>query len=382
MLMSDQRAGLYIHVPFCSAVCPYCDFAVEVGRADKRAAYVDALVAEARLCVDWTHPIDTVYFGGGTPSLLTFEQLSHLLAQLRQCLPIDPMATVFLEANPEDVSPDTAASWHNLGVRYLSLGVQSFDADELRTLGRRHTPEQAVRAVQDCMASGFDTVSVDLMFGLPGQLPERWQRSLQTVVALGPPHVSCYQLTVHEGTTFGRWRDRGKLVELPEEGQADLFDMTHHVLAQGGWCAYEVSNFARAVEHQSAHNMKYWSHTPYLGLGPSAHSFDGNSRWWNERSYGQYAASLKTGRRPVDGVEMLTNTERALETVMLRLRAADGIDLVRFERDFGVDLVGRNRAYIDASVEDGLLEVSAGRLRPTLDGLAVADGMAAALRLD
>ena len=183
-----------------------------------------------------------------------------------------PAPWVFLEANPEDVTPEACAAWRALGVRTLSLGVQSFSDEALRFLGRRHSGRQARAAVETALAAGFDTVSIDLIFGLRGQTAEDWRRELAAAVELAPQHLSCYQLTIHPRTRFGVQAKHGQLSELPEDDQATLFELTHRFLADAGWPAYEVSNFARGPAHQSRHNRKYWDHTPYLGLGPSAHS--------------------------------------------------------------------------------------------------------------
>ena len=378
-----MNPGLYLHVPFCSAICPYCDFAVTRGGAERRAAFVDAVVAEAALWQGaWTAGrFDTVYLGGGTPSLLAPAQLARLLDALRTHLPVAPGAWITLEANPEDATAETLAALRDLGVSGLSLGVQSFDPAALKFLGRRHGPEGARRAVERALAAGFPWVSVDLIFGLPGerQAPAGLVRTLETAAALGPHHVSCYQLTFHEGTPFWRGRERGVIHELPEPEQAAAYETVLEVLRGAGYEPYEVSNFARGAEsgadHRSRHNRKYWHHTPYLGLGPSAHSFDGARRWWNVRDEGAWRERVRAGERPVAGDEVLGRDELALEAVMLGLRTAGGVDLGRFRERFGVDLVARNEALVERLAAEGLVVVEGGRLRPTLKGFAVADGL-------
>jgi len=377
-----EDAGLYVHVPFCSAVCPYCDFAVRIGSAPERAAFAALLRAEAALWGAWDRPIDTVYVGGGTPSRLDPGQLEPVLAALRAELPVRSDAQLFLEANPEDITPERIGEWRALGVSFLSLGVQSFHDDELRALGRRHDGREARSAVEASLEGGFDTVSVDLMFGLPGQDPTAWSRNLDLVLALGPGHISCYQLTIHENTAFGRRRARGRLTEMHENDQADFFATTHARLADAGWAAYEVSNFARAPQHRSRHNRKYWRHVPYLGLGPSAHSFDGSRhRWWNHRGLNDYARRITRGERAVEADEALDREALALEALMLGLRTVEGIDLPGYRRRYGVDLHGLNRPLIATLTEEGLVQCEADALRPTRRGLAVADGLAARFRL-
>jgi oxygen-independent coproporphyrinogen-3 oxidase len=301
---------------------------------------------------------------------------------VRARLPIEPDSKWFIEVNPEDVDVARARSWQGLGFTNVSLGVQSFRADELRRLGRRHDREQARQAVEICLNGGFDTVSIDLMFGLPGQTPAAWRESLDLAIALAPQHLSCYQLSVHEGTTFGRWRDRGKLTEMPETEQADLFELTHRRLSSSGWLAYEVSNFAVSTQHQSRHNKKYWQHAPYLGLGPSSHSFDGRRRWWNERDLGRYRRKVANRHKPIADGEILSREELALEALLLGLRTTEGIALEVFSRKYGIDLGGSNAALIDTLAAERLLEVRNGRLCPTLAGLAVADGLAGRFRLN
>jgi oxygen-independent coproporphyrinogen III oxidase len=387
--------GLYLHVPFCSAICPYCDFSVLKGGLPARKRFVEHLIAEVTLAApEWRgpRPFDTVYFGGGTPSLLPAEDLERVLGACRSHLTLaTPAPWIFLEANPEDVTPDACAAWRGLGVRTVSLGVQSFSDDALRFLGRRHSVEQGRAAVETAQAAGFDTVSIDLIFGLPGQTPEAWRRELATVGALGPGHVSCYQLTIHARTRFGVAAKRGQLSEMPEGEQAVLFELTHRLLADAGYSAYEVSNFARRRDHESRHNRKYWDHTPYLGLGPSAHSLavedaggrPAARRWWNERRTLRWEGRVAAGERPVEGEESLGPKELATEAVMLGLRTTAGIDLDDFEARYGFDLLGANHALVARLAAEGHLVLGAGgeggrRLVPTASGLAVADGMAAA----
>lgn len=376
------RAGLYLHVPFCSAICPYCDFAVTTGLPERRVRFVAALEREIR---DRTPAafdgalFDTVYLGGGTPSILTPDDLARVAEALRSRYTIVPDARWSIEVNPEDVEPSRAQGWRDLGFGTVSLGVQSFDDAELRFLGRRHDRSRSEAAVEVCRSVGFDTVSIDLIFGLPTQTLDGWTANLQAAGRLQPDHVSCYQLTVHEGTPFARQRDRGRLVELPEVEQAELFLRTHDVLADHGIDAYEVSNFSRGSAHRSRHNQKYWSHVPYLGLGPSAHSFDGRRRWWNARGLADYESALADGRAPIEGSELLDDGDLALETVMLRLRTTDGLDLAAFRDRFGIDLWSENSRRWEAGVAAGTVVREGDRVRLTREGLAVADGIVASL---
>ena len=347
--------------------------------------------------MDGRTAFDTVYFGGGTPSQLPPE-LARILDACRARLSIAIDAWVFLEVNPEDVTAGACAAWRRLGVRTLSLGVQAFSDEALRFLGRRHTGDQARAAIGAARDAGFDTVSVDLIFGLPGQTPEAWRRELSTAVALGPGHVSCYQLTIHERTRFGVAAKRGQLSEMPEPQQAVLFELTHRVLADAGYAAYEVSNFARSGDHESRHNRKYWDHTPYLGLGPSAHSLAmaaeagaaGRSltarRWWNELRTPRWEGRIAAGERPVESEESLGPRQLATEAVMLGLRTTAGVDLDAFAARYGFDLLEANAALVAQLASEGRVAVRSEapggrRLVPTVSGLAVADGLAGAFAI-
>lgn len=407
--------GLYLHLPFCSAICPYCDFAVLTGDGARKRRFVESLVREMELVAASAEPstpsdepgglapfagMDTIYFGGGTPSAHSAEEIASILEAARRLLPLAASPRLCFEANPEDVTPASALSWRSLGVEFLSLGIQSFDDAALRFLGRRHDSASARRAVGTVRDAGIPLVSIDLIYGLPGQTLEAWRSTLEAAVALAPDHLSCYQLTFHEGTPFGFRLERGQMAELPEEGQAEMFELTHRFLADAGYPGYEVSNFARSPAQRSPHNPKYWDHTPYLGLGPSAHSFDGARRWWNERKLGPWEAKVSAGERPLGGSETLTLEDLALETLMLGLRTAEGVDLGRFQARFGFDLRERNEPLVERLVAEGLLfptvpevlgasdapsDASLTRpgpaLVPTLAGWAVADSLARAFEI-
>lgn len=377
--------GLYLHIPFCSAICPYCDFAVLTGGPERRVRFADHLISEIAL---WASDrtafagIDTIYFGGGTPSALAVDDIARVLGAVRENLSVQDGAWISVEANPEDVHPESAQAWRDLGVRFLSLGIQSFDADALKFLGRRHTAAEARRSMETARAAGFDTISIDLIYGLPGQPFEVWKRTLEQAVALQPDHISCYQLTFHEGTPFGFRLAKGQMSELPEDAQGDIFLFTHEFLRDHGYPAYEVSNFARSTEHRSRHNQKYWHHVPYLGLGPSAHSFSGSRRWWNERKLGPYEQKIDQGERPIADGEELTRKDLALEALMLGLRTLDGIDPGEFQKRYGVDLWKQNEPLIERLVRENLLRIEADRLIPTLAGLAVTDSLARDFEID
>ena len=377
----DEFGGLYLHVPFCERVCPYCDFAVRTGDRTRRRKYVDHLLDEIRLYAGYPLRFDTIYFGGGTPSSLGPDELGRILGTARRELSFAGRVWTFLEVNPEDVTDVAAAAWKGLGVDTLSLGVQALESEALAFLGRRHRADDARRAVALALEAGFHTVSIDLIYGLPGQTPDDWRRELDRALELGAHHVSCYQLTVHEKTRFGLLAKRGQLTELGLDDQAELLKLTHRHLEAAGLQASEVGQFAAGPEHRSRHNLKYWNHVPYLGLGPSAHSFHERTRWWNLRRTDPWQERIRRGERPVEGSETLTDGALALESLMTGLRAHAGVDLERLRSRWGVDLLAANAELVERLQSEGLLRLEGERLLPTLDGLAVADGIASMFEL-
>ena len=373
--------GLYVHVPFCSAICPYCDFAVLPGNSARAKRYAARLLEELAGISDDFGAFDTLYFGGGTPSFLLPELLGRLVEELGKKDRLTPDCRIYLEANPEDVDAHSVAAWRDMGVHTLSLGVQALDDDSLSWLGRRHTADEARRAVELARDVGFDCLSFDLIYGFEAQSLADWRETLLRAVALEPDHLSCYELTVHEGTLFGRRRREGHLREVSSDTQGDLFRLTHRLLADEGLEGYEVSNFARSTQYQSRQNEKYWSHAPYLGLGPSAHSFAGNRRWWNVRTFFAWEKRLQGGESPVADRESLDSEAMLLESLMLRFRTRRGLDLIETRACYGVNLEKNNSELVDQLVADGLVTFEPPWLRPTLDGLAVADSLSRAFDL-
>jgi oxygen-independent coproporphyrinogen-3 oxidase len=374
--VSDRLAGLYLHVPFCSRICPYCDFAVRTGDASRRRRYVDHLLSEIELYADYPLRFDTIYFGGGTPSLLDSQDLGRILDALRGRLQLVDPVWIFLEANPEDVTAASLRDWKSLGVTTLSLGVQSLEAASLAFLGRRHGPDDARRAVEAAQQVGFNTVSIDLIYGLPGQTPVAWREEMMRALTLGAQHFSCYQLTIHDRTRFRLLERRGRLTQLPDDEQAELFRLTHDFLNASGMQGYEASQFAAGPEHRSRHNTKYWDHTPYLGLGPAAHSHEDDRRWWNLRRTDVWQEQVREGRRPIEEEETLDTETLVLEALMTGLRTYAGVDLQRLRSRWGVDLLEANRCLVEGLQADGLLSCHDDSLVPSLDGLAIADTLA------
>ena len=322
---------VYVHAPFCARRCIYCDFAVKVERSPDGRRWLSAVGAELRaLRAQGIAPLapalDTLYVGGGTPSLLApafAAELSKLLGRSRTASPELEWAA---EANPESFGAATAREWAAAGVNRVSLGVQSFDPRALQWMGRLHAPDDARAAVNRALAAGIANISIDLIFGLPDSAPRAWADDLEQALALDVPHVSLYGLSVEKGTRLFRHVEEGRSPPPSESRSSDEYLMAAELLVDAGYEHYEVSNFARPG-FASRHNQVYWNGAPYLGLGNGAHSFHGNRRWWNERDWDAYAAAVEGGRSGKAGAERLSAEQARLEAVWLGLRTARGLDL-------------------------------------------------------
>jgi oxygen-independent coproporphyrinogen-3 oxidase len=374
-MTDDDPPGLYIHIPFCRTKCHYCGFYSTTTLA-QIPDFLWALGKEMDIYRNDFSAFDTVYIGGGTPSVLSVKDLGIILAGVAGKFNVSPHAEITLEANPGDVSLKLLQDFRRLGINRLNLGIQSFADDTLNFLGRRHSRQQAILAIEMADKAGFDNLGLDLIYGLPGQSLADWLDTLRQALSFQPSHLSCYQLTLESRTPLGIRHLKGE-VSLPDaETLADLFFQTAAALEQAGYLHYEVSNFARDEVSLSSHNQKYWRHTSYLGLGPAAHSFRENKRWGNHRDLARYINDLKSNAKPVDTEEMLTPEELRLEALFLGLRTKEGIDLDNFRERYDCDLLIEKKATITHLIDEGLLEISGGCLRPTLSGMAVADSLA------
>jgi putative oxygen-independent coproporphyrinogen III oxidase len=362
------RPGLYVHVPFCQSKCPYCGFYSVAGDGD-RERWLAAVTLEARHARDRWPEFDSCYLGGGTPSVLREALLERLVDALRRAFRFTDDAEWTLEVNPGDVTPARALAWHDLGFNRTSVGVQSFDPQELAWLGRRHGPETAREALGHLRAAGFEDLGIDLIQGLPGQTLEHRFASLDRALEFEPEHLSCYELTLEPGTPLAEQAKTARW-ELPDsDWAADAWLATSERVRRRGYVHYEVSNFAHGLVHMSRHNSKYWVGVPYLGLGPSAHSFSGRSRWHNLRSVADYCSAIESGTSPTAAEERLSDEQLRWERVSLGLRTMDGIALD--------DLVGTAPgSMLEELVDQGFLACVGQRLVPSLEGLLVADALA------
>ena len=360
---------LYFHIPFCPKLCPYCSFYVEVGGKNKNRAFLDALMREVdAAAAHHTLTPETIYFGGGTPSALTSDQLEYLLGGLRERLDLSALREWTLETNPATVRAEKARLLRDLGVTRISLGVQSWDDDLLRTLGRVHNSAQAERTFHILRDAGFPSVNLDLMFAVPGQTHAQWRTTLEETIALAPDHISSYCLTYEEDTDYFR-KLTGGTFRQDDERDAQLFEATMDTLASAGFAQYEISNYARPG-HESQHNRAYWIGADYLGFGPSAFSTIGCERWENVRDTAAYTQRVLAGESAGAFREQLTPSQRAGEIAAFRMRTAEGMSRTE---------LAPWAATMEKLEKLGLLEAAGDNLRLTRRGRMLADSVGEAL---
>lgn len=361
-----MTAGVYLHIPFCKSRCSYCDFATDVYRsADTVERYVEALVKEIGLFKSTGIEADTIYFGGGTPSLLTAEQVEQILAAVRSKFAISPGAEITMEMNPATVTPETLAAYRDLGVNRASFGVQTFDDTELKRLARGHDAQDARETLRMLREAGFDNISFDLIAGLPRQTLADWERNLVEALGLAPEHLSLYLLEIHEGTPLAE-QIRSERQPLPDDSlAADMYELMLEKVGAAGFRQYEISNFAKPGR-ESRHNSKYWTLDPVYGFGVSAHSFDGFERYANERDTAAYV-NLVEKLGSAEGYR--ERTDVASEFAFLGLRLNRGIGLAGYKKRFGQDLRERYAEDLERLTEVGLIEFDNETLRLTSRGM-------------
>jgi oxygen-independent coproporphyrinogen-3 oxidase len=382
--LGGRPFGVYVHVPFCATRCGYCDFntytADELGTTPgaSRAGWADAVVAEVRLARQVLGPrrppVETVFFGGGTPTLLPPEDLLRVLAALRDDPGLVTGAEVTVEANPETLTRDVLAALRAGGVTRLSMGMQSATPHVLAVLDRVHTPGRVAAAVADARAVGFDSLSLDLIYGAPGESLPDWRHTLDVALALEPEHVSAYALIVETGTRLASRVARGEIAAPDDEAMASMYEVADDVLGTAGFDWYEISNWARGQQHRSRHNLHYWRDTDWWGLGPGAHSHVGGVRWWNVKHPAAWAQRLDAGLSPAAARETLDAATRRLERIMLGLRTTDGAAV----DDVAASVGPAARVRLDEAVADGLVQpeaLEAGRVVLTRRGRLLADAL-------
>lgn len=368
-------AGIYIHIPFCKTRCIYCDF-YSTTRSELKSRYIHALCKELQMRKEYLRgePVETIYFGGGTPSQLAEEDFREVFETIRKYYGMEHCREITLEANPDDLTEAYAAMLQNLPFNRISMGIQTFDDSTLKLLNRRHNAAQAVNAVKHCRHAGFNNISIDLIYGLPGETDERWIRDLQQAVSLNVEHISAYHLTYEEGTRIYELLQAHRIREVDEESSVRFFSTLINTLGSAGYEHYEISNFCRS-DMYSRHNTSYWKGIPYLGCGPSAHSFNTNTREWNVASLEKYIHTIENNQRLFEQ-EHLDRTTCYNECIMTSIRTRWGVPLNDIEQKFGKELwqycIDMARPHLDC----GNLEIyDNNRLCLSRKGIFVSDGI-------
>jgi oxygen-independent coproporphyrinogen-3 oxidase len=367
-------AGIYIHIPFCKTRCVYCDF-YSTTESEMRSRYIAALCREIEMRGDYLkgEPVETIYFGGGTPSQLTAGDFAAVFAAIERTFGTITAGEITLEANPDDLTEEYLASLSQLPFNRISMGIQTFRDDTLRLLNRRHNAQQAIEAVARCRRAGFRNISIDLIYGLPGETEESWAADLRQAIALDVEHISAYHLIYEEGTRMYEMLQQHRVAEVDEDSSVSFFAMLIDQLTAAGYEHYEISNFCRPGRH-SRHNTSYWQGIKYLGCGPSAHSFDGESREWNVSSLHRYVEAIEGGGRDFEKEE-LDLTTRYNEYIITTLRTRWGADLALLEERFGTGMKDYCLAMARPYIEDGRLTLEGDTLRLNREGIFVSDGI-------
>ena len=367
-------AGIYIHIPFCKRRCIYCDF-FSTTQSEKKPAYVRALCQELEIRKDYLEgeDIETIYLGGGTPSQLTHEELKAIFTYIYKTYRVNPNAEITLEANPDDLTSEYVAMLRQLPINRISMGIQTFQEETLKLLHRRHTATQAIEAFQRCREAGFQNISIDLMYGLPGETLETWEQDLQQAIDLRPEHISAYHLIYEEDTVLWKLREQHQVEEADEDLSVLLFSTLIDKLTEAGYQHYEISNFCLPDLH-SRHNSSYWTGKKYLGCGPSAHSFNGTSRQWNVASLEKYMKGIELGN-PDYEIEELDLYTRYNDFVLTSIRTSWGMPLSYLHTAFGEELYNYCLRMARPHIREGVLEIREDVLKLTRRGIFVSDGI-------
>lgn len=375
-----MMAGIYIHIPFCRQACHYCNFHFSTSlhyKNDFVAALLKEIAMQAAANYLQSQPVETIYFGGGTPSLLSIEELQQIMQTLRQHFVITADAEITLEANPDDVTDEKLGGWKQQGINRLSIGIQSLFEEDLQWMNRAHTAKEAKQVITKARAAGFNSFTVDLIYGTPGLTDEKWLSNINWVLQQNINHLSCYALTVEEKTPLDKLIRQQKKTDVDAEQQSRQFILLMNELQKAGFEHYEISNFAKPG-YRSKHNSSYWKGVHYLGLGPSAHSFNGISRQWNVANNQQYMQALQQNNIPLEKEE-LTKAQQLNEYIMTSLRLLEGCDLTHVQNQFGAAAAEQLKAGVIPFVNNGQLTITNNHLVLTQQGKLFADSIAADL---
>ncbi|MEK6780878.1 MAG: radical SAM family heme chaperone HemW [Bacteroidota bacterium] len=371
-------AGLYVHIPFCKQACHYCDFHFSTNR-QLTSQLCEAMAVEIKLQKDYLKDevLKTIYLGGGTPSLLSIKELEIILRAITDHHQLDPHPEITLEANPDDLTGKKLLDLHEIGINRLSIGIQSFENEILKFLNRGHTSQSALECVSLARDAGFDNLSLDLIYAIPGQDNTAWEKNLEQAIRLSPEHISSYSLSIEEKTAFGRWLHSGKFKTTDEEVAAQQFEIVMEKLEKAGYEHYEISNFSKPGFH-SRHNSSYWEQQNYLGIGPSAHSYNGNTRQFNIPNNHLYHKSIMNNKIPFE-LEILTRANKINEYIFTSLRTNRGCDLRRLVAEHSYDVQTKLSDYINNIIETRLAIMDNHILKLTHSGKLLADKIASDL---
>ena len=367
-------AGIYIHIPFCKRRCIYCDF-FSTTQSERKTTYIHALCQELETRKEYLggEEIETIYLGGGTPSQLTEEELGKIFTYIYKVYSVNPNAEITLEANPDDLTPDYVTMLRRLPINRISMGIQTFQEETLRLLHRRHTAAQAIESFYRCREAGFRNISIDLMYGLPGETLANWEQDLQQAIRLQPEHISAYHLIYEEGTALWNLREQHQIEEADEELSVLFFRTLIDRLTEADYQHYEISNFCRPGLH-ARHNSSYWTGKKYLGCGPSAHSYNGISRQWNIASLEKYIEGINT-YTPNYEIEELDLYTRYNDFIITSIRTCWGMPLPRLRSEYGEELYNYCLRMAKPYIEQGLLEKKEDILKLTQAGIFISDGI-------
>ena len=367
-------AGIYIHIPFCKTRCIYCDF-YSTTRSELKSQYIRALCRELTERKEYLkrEAVETIYFGGGTPSQLSEEDFKEVFKTIEQVYGMREATEITLEANPDDLTEEYIGMLHTLPFNRISMGIQTFDDTTLKLLKRRHNAAQAIRAVELCRAHGFRNISIDLIYGLPGETTERWEKDLQQAIALDVEHISAYHLIYEEGTPIYKMLQKHQVEEVDEDSSVRFFTLLIDRLREAGYEHYEISNFCKPGMY-SRHNTSYWQGVSYLGCGPSAYSFDGQTREWNCSSIEKYMSGIESGQRDFEQEERDLAT-RYNEFIITTIRTVWGTPIEKLKQEFGNELWEYCRKMSAPYLENGKLEMHEGALRLTREGIFISDSI-------
>ena len=365
-------AGLYIHIPFCKQRCTYCDFHTIIA-PKQMPDLVESLMREMHLRKDYlkNERIETIYFGGGTPSLLTPTMFQQIFSTIYELFSVDENAEITFEANPDDINPDYLKDSSALPFNRISMGIQSFDDVDLKAVNRRHTASQAIEAVKNAQHAGYNNISIDLIYGLPNQTLTSWQKQIEQALSLNVQHISVYGLTFEKGTKLWRQRENAELEAIDDDTMNDMYDLLLKTMDENGFEAYEISNFAKPG-FRSRHNSAYWKLNPYLGIGPSAHSYDGDSRQWNVSSNTKYIRAIRDNKEYFER-EILTTNENYNDYVMISLRTREGADLDFIENTYGVSYLNNCLQSADKYILNEMLIVDGNYLKFSKKGIQLSN---------